>query len=108
MRFILPLIALIALAGCASENIKETGISRAAAIGIAERHCTQYPDKFGYVDRAEWDPDGNFWMVAITDYNGDHGRAYKIGRDGSVIDSHVIDRTDEDYSGPSHVGYWFW
>ena len=105
-RHFLPLLLAIALAGCLTDDIKETGISRSTAISIAERHCSQYPDTFGYVDRAEWDPDGRFWMVALTDYNGDHGRAYKIGPDGSVIDSHTIDRSAEDDYGPSHAGWW--
>jgi hypothetical protein len=104
------------MAGCATDDIKETGISRSTAVGIAERHCRQYPDRFGYVDRAEWNPDGRFWMVALTDRDGDHGRAFKISRGGAVIDSHGIDRGgDDDYSrgdyprhyyGPGSWYYW--
>ena len=111
MRRLLPLLFCLLIAGCASDDIKETGITRGAAITIAERHCPQYPDRFSYVDRAEWDPDGRFWMVALTDYNGDHGRAYKISPAGGIIDSHVIDRTAEDEGygdrryGP---GWYFW
>ncbi len=110
-RHLLPLLFILVLAGCATDDIKETGITRATAIGIAERHCAQYPDRFGYVDRAEWNPDGRFWLVALTDRDGDHGRAYKIGPGGGVIDSHVIDRGDDDDYGPSHFGYgygWYW
>jgi hypothetical protein len=97
-------LCLLALAGCVTEDIKETGITRAMAIGIAERHCTQYPDRFGYVDRAEWNPDGRFWLVALTDRDSVQGRAYKINRAGNIIDSHVIDRPEEGY-GPGHFGY---
>jgi hypothetical protein len=100
------------MAGCVTEDIKETGISRANAIGIAERHCPQYPDRYDYVDRAEWNPDGRFWMVALTDRDGDHGKAYKINRSGEVIDSHVIDRGEEGYGGHYYGGYgpgsWFY
>jgi hypothetical protein len=96
------------LAGCVTDDIKETGISRSTAVAIAENHCSQYPDRFGYVDRAEWNPDGRYWMVALTDRDGDHGRAYKISRGGHVIDSHVIDHSDEEYSGPAHMGYWYY
>ena len=83
--------------------------TRSHAIAIAENHCPQYPDRFGYVDRAEWNADGRYWMVALTTYSGDHGRAFKISRSGAIIDSHTIDRGgDEDY-GPSHYGYgWYW
>jgi hypothetical protein len=101
----------VLLAACATDDLKETGISRATAVTIAERHCSKYPDPFGYVDRAEWDPDGEFWLVALTDRDGDHGRAYKISRGGSVIDSHVIDRTAEDEEdAPRHygLGWYYW
>jgi hypothetical protein len=98
------------MAGCVTEDIKETGISRSTAEGIAERHCPQYPDKYGYVDQSEWNSDGKFWMVALTDRDGDHGKAYKISRSGEIIDSHAIDRDSEDYShhyyGPGSWYYW--
>jgi len=49
-----PLLLLaLGLAGCVTDDVKETGISRSRAIAIAENHCPQYPDRFGYVDRAE-------------------------------------------------------
>ena len=106
-QLLLPALFCIVLAGCATDDIKETGITRANAIGIAERHCPQYPDRFGYVDRAEWNPDGRFWLVALTDRDGDHGRAFKISPGGGIIDSHAIDRGPDsgDYYGPSHYGY---
>jgi hypothetical protein len=114
MRRLLPLLLLcLAIAGCATDDIRETGITRRTAITIAERHCPQYPDRFGYVDRAEWDPDGRFWMVALTDYNGDHGRAFKIGPGGGILDTHVIDRVadDQEYGyGARHygMGWYYW
>ena len=106
-KLLLPIALTVVLAGCATDDIKETGIGRHTAIEIAENHCSQYPDQFSYIDRAEWNPDGNYWLVAITDRDGDHGRAYKINRAGKVIDTHVIDRheSDEDY-GPGH--YWYY
>ncbi len=110
-KFLLPLALCLVLAGCATDDIKETGITRATAIGIAERHCPQYPDRFGYVDRAEWNPDGRFWMVALTDYDGDHGKAYKISPGGSVIDTHTIDRGGDEGYGPGHYygpASWFY
>ena len=103
-KLLFPLALCLLLAGCVTENIRETGISRATAIGIAERHCPQYPDRFGYVDRAEWNPDGRFWMVALTDRDSDHGRAFKIGPGGSVLDSHVIDRGGDEYRGDEYHG----
>jgi len=104
-KILLPFALCLMLAGCVTEDIKETGITRATAIGIAERHCPQYPDKFGYVDRAEWNPDGRFWLVALTDRDGDHGKVFKIGPSGSIIDSHNIDRGQDDDYGPRHYGY---
>lgn len=106
IRYFLPLLLCLAVAGCADDDVKETGITRATAIKIAENHCDQYPDTYSYVDRAEWDPDGQFWSVAITDRDGDHGKAYKISRGGGIIATHTIDRggDDSDY-GPRHYGY---
>lgn len=104
-RLLFPLGLCLILAGCATDDVKETGISRSRAIAIAENHCPQYPDRFGYVDRAEWNPDGRYWLVALTDRDGDHGRVYKIGPRGGVIDSHGIDRGPEDDYGPRHYGY---
>ena len=107
LKYILPLLLLcVAIAGCATDDdAKETGITRSAAIGIAERHCPEYPDQFSYVDHAEWNPDG-FWSVAITDRDGDHGKAFKIGRDGGIIATHRIDHDEGGYDdGPRHYGY---
>jgi hypothetical protein len=106
-KFLLPLLLLcVVLAGCETEDLKETGISRSTAITIAKRHCAEYPDTYSYVDKAEWDEDGKFWVVDITDYNGDHGKAYKIARNGYVIETHKINHGDEsDEYGPHHYGY---
>jgi hypothetical protein len=110
--FLLSPALCLLLGGCLGDDIKETGISRSRAIAIAENHCSQYPDRFGYVDRAEWNPDGHYWMVALTDRDSDHGRAYKISPGGNVIDSHVIDRSDSDYDHGYYRGYgpgsWFY
>jgi hypothetical protein len=106
LRNLLPLLLCALLAGCAAtDDLKETGISRADAVRIAEQHCSQYPDEYSYVDHAEWDPDGHFWAVALTDRDGDHGKAFKIDRDGSIIDTHKIDLDEGDESGPRHYGY---
>ncbi len=108
-RILLPLLLTLALAGCATDDLKETGISRGDAIGIAERNCPQYPDRYSYVDRAEWNPDGRFWEVSLTDRDGDHGKAFKISRHGGIIATHTIDRGDDDDYGPRHYGYgWYW
>jgi len=37
LKFILPLLFCVALAGCVTDDIKETGITRGNAITIAER-----------------------------------------------------------------------
>ena len=105
LRILLPTVLCLVVAGCADDDVKETGITRATAIKIAEQHCSQYPDEYSYVDHAEWDPDGQFWAVAITDRDGDHGKAYKISRAGGIIDTHKIDHSDDEDSGPRHYGY---
>ncbi len=102
-RLLIPLALCFVLAGCASDEPARTGIDRATAIRIAEDHCPQYPDPFGYVNHAEWHPDGGFWVVALTGPYGHHGRAFKIGPEGRVLGSHVIDRGE--LYGPGHFGY---
>jgi len=107
----IPLACFVLLAGCATDDLQETGISRRTAESIAENHCPQYPDRFGYVDRSEWNSDGQYWLVALTDRDGDHGRAFKISRHGSIIDSHEINRTEDngdDYGPSHHLGYWYY
>ncbi len=108
---LLPLFIATMLAGCVTDDVKETGITRSQAITIAERHCSEYPDTYGYVDRSEWDPDGKFWSVALTNYEGTHGKAYKIARDGSIIATHTIDMggdNGDDYDHHYHGwGYWW-
>ena len=52
------LVSCIFLAACAAqEDIKETGITRERAISIAKTSCKEYPDRFSFVDRAEWIPE---------------------------------------------------
>ncbi len=103
---LLPLFLAVLLAGCVTEDIKETGISRGTAIGIAERHCPEYPDTYS-LDRAEWDPDGKFWLVVLDDRDGDRGRAFKISRGGDIIDAHKFDHSDQDRDyGPGHYYGW--
>ncbi len=106
MRRLLPLLCFLAIAGCAYDYPPESGISRATAISIAERYCPQFPYRYGYVERAVWYPDGKFWVVALTDYNGYRGRAYKISSDGAIISSHTLDRASDDgYDDYSPRGY---
>jgi hypothetical protein len=92
MRRLLPLLFFLAIAGCAYDYPLNSGISRATAISIAERYCSQFPYRYGYVEHAEWYPDGRFWLVALTDYNGYYGRAYKISPEGAIISSRYLDR----------------
>jgi len=87
-RLILPLALSLLLAGCGYDT-KETGISRSTAIGIAERHCAEYPDRFSYVDTARWDFQGKYWLVSLMDRDDDAGRDFKISRSGGIISSHL-------------------
>jgi hypothetical protein len=124
---LLPLIGCVLLAACAAEDIKETGISEQRAISIAKNACKEYPDRYNFVDRSEWNRDGKYWVVSITDRPGDHGKVYKINRGGSVVSTHTINRGDGDvyrgrvyrrgyyddgYNGyddrPYHPGYGWW
>ena len=103
---LLPLFLLlgcIILAGCA--DIKETGITRAHAITIAKQACPEYPDRFSYVDKAEWIPEKGFWAVKLADYSGYHGRVYKIDRNGLVVGTRDIDEAHPEgyYDGPPVV-----
>ncbi len=106
---IFPLALCLLLAACESEDIKETGISRADAIAVAERHCPQYPMEFAYVDRAEWNPDGRYWLVSLTDRDADHGRVYRVSRHGEILSTHTINHEgDEDDYGPYHHWGYYW
>ncbi len=93
------LIACLFLAACAEEDIKVTGITREKAIFIAQSACKEYPDRFSYMDYAEWDRDGHYWVVELTDRSGDIGRAYKINRSGTVVDTHDISAGRDSRSG---------
>lgn len=102
------------LAACATEDIKTTGISRSKAIQIAEQNCKEYPDHYGYMDSAEWNAKGHYWMVDLTDYRGGHGKTYKINGEGKVVGVDKIgsgsderdsyDRYDRPYR---HYGWWY-
>jgi hypothetical protein len=83
----LLLIACLFLAACASEseNIAETGISRARAIGIATVACKEYPQRYSVADRARWVRAGGYWVVEITDNYREQGRFYMIDRQGKII-----------------------
>jgi hypothetical protein len=106
-RFIFPLALSLLLAGC-GYDIKETGISRSTAIGIAERHCAEYPDRFSYVDTARWDFEGKYWLVSLMDRDDDAGRDFKISRTGGIISSHLTGANgteigyDQDETAPRH------
>lgn len=111
---LIPLACLLLLAGC-SEMGSRHGISRSRAISIAENHCKEYPARFSEVDRAEYNDDGHFWTVALTDTYGDHGRVYKINDAGGVIGTETIDRggregRHDDYYGdrPYHHWGYYW
>jgi len=99
LKLLLPLVLCAVLAGCASDSVSETDISRATAISIAERHCPQYPDQYGYVDHADWMTDGGYWLVAITDRDGDVGQAFKISHAGVVIDSGSLKQHTDPVTG---------
>ncbi|MEI8340272.1 MAG: hypothetical protein WCH43_01910, partial [Verrucomicrobiota bacterium] len=87
----LSLVLLCTLfAACASEDIKVTGITRSKAIQIAETNCKEYPDRFAYMDSAEWNSTGHFWVVELTDYRGGHGKTFKINGQGKVIGVETI------------------
>ena len=107
---LLILLGCLLLAACADEDIKETGISRQRAISIAKSTCKEYPDRFSFVDRAEWVPEKHFWAVELADASGDNGRVYKINRDGEIVGTRDISdsrRRDDDSDGPLRRGWWY-
>jgi hypothetical protein len=107
---LLLLIGCIFLAACAApDDIKQTGITRERAISIAKSNCPEYPDRFNFVDKAEWVPEKGYWAVMLDDRSGDHGRVYKINRNGDVVGTRNINEDhggDDDY-GPYHRGWWY-
>jgi predicted small secreted protein len=96
---LLTLVGCVLLAACAGEDIQETGISEQRAISIAKNACKEYPDRYSFVDRSEWNRAGKYWIVSITDQAGNHGKVYKINRAGSVVSTHAIDKGDPVYRG---------
>jgi hypothetical protein len=84
-RILLALFICSLFAACVSEDIKETGIPRYRAIDIAKNACKEYPDKYGYVDSAEWNSASHLWVVEITNYRATSGNRYKINKSGSVV-----------------------
>ena len=111
---LLLLISCILLAACAGEDLKETGISRERAISIAKTNCKEYPDRFSFVDKAEWIPEKHFWAVRLADRSGFNGRTYKINRNGEIVGTHEIHeadrrRYDDNDGGPGpYRGGWWW
>jgi hypothetical protein len=96
-----PLLALAVasclLAACQTHyDLRETGISSDQATDIAKSASGFYHEDFEFVGRAEWVPDGQFWAVELTDKSGDHGREYKIGPNGQILATKVIDMDPED------------
>jgi hypothetical protein len=92
-KILLPLALSIALAGCASDYDRNTGIDCPTAIRIAEQHSAgaQYHDQTDYrnhlrrVERAEWDPYARYWLVDLAAADGYFEREYKINRNGVII-----------------------
>ena len=103
---ILLLISCLFLLGCAGEDIKETGITRARAISIAQSHCPEYPDRFGFVDRAQWVPEKGYWAVLLDDRSGDHGRVYKINSQGEIVGTRDVNQDRDDDYGPGRGWWW--
>jgi len=105
---LLALSLCIFLAACA-DDIKETGITKAQAIVVAKRACPEYPDQFNFVDKAEWIPEKGFWAVLLDDRSGDHGRVYKINRNGEIVGTRDIDVEHPPgyYDGPYYGGPYY-
>lgn len=106
-KFIL-LAGCLFLAACVGEDIKETGITRERAISIAKSKCPEYPDRFSFIDKAEWVPEKGYWAVMIDDRSGDHGRVYKINRNGEVVGTRDINEGRDYDTGPRGPGWWWY
>lgn len=104
------LVSCLFLAACAAvDDTQETGITRERAISIAKSKCPEYPDTFDFVDKAEWVPEKGYWAVLLDDRSGDHGRVYKINKEGEVVGTRNVNDTHEDYdSGPRGPGWWWY
>src|SRR5271170_7619237 len=104
---LLLLVGCLLLMACgAVVDVRDTGITRARAISIAKSKCPEYPDRFNFVDRAEWIPEKGYWAVLLDDRSGDHGRVYKINRNGEIVGTRDINEDHGGYydndSGPLH------
>ena len=111
-KIILLLSLCALLAACATEDVKVTGITRHQATEIAKENCKEYPDRYGYIDSAEWLAGAHYWVVRITDYRGGRGKLYKINRSGKVIDVEKIGSSSgggDDYDDHPyrHYGWWY-
>ncbi|HWB58005.1 MAG TPA: hypothetical protein VG733_00870 [Chthoniobacteraceae bacterium] len=107
-KLLLLITACSLLAACAGEDIKETGITRERAISIAKSNCPEYPDRFNFVDQAEWVPEKGYWAVLLDDRSRDHGRVYKINRNGEIVGKRDINEAESDYGpGPRGPGWWW-
>jgi hypothetical protein len=111
-RKILLLLSCVLLFGCAGDDVQGNGITRARAISIAKSHCPEYPDRFSFVDRAQWIPEKSCWVVLLADRSGNHGRLYKINSKGEIIGWEIIGSRDtnenDDYDGGPRGPGWWW
>ena len=111
---LLLLLSCFILVACADEDIKETGISRERAISIAKINCKEYPDRFSFVDKAEWIPEKHFWAVRLADRSGFNGRVYKINHNGEIVGTHDFNddrrryNDDDGGPGPYRGGWWYY
>ena len=101
---LLLIIGCIFLAACAS--VQETGITRGQAIKIAKTACPEYPDRFPFMDRAQWVPEKGYWAILLSDQSTLHGRVYKINRNGQIVGTRDIDDAHPlgYYDGPAYGG----
>ncbi|MEI8341894.1 MAG: hypothetical protein WCH43_10220 [Verrucomicrobiota bacterium] len=81
---ILMVLICALIAACANEDITVTGISRECAIAIAEGSCSEYPQRYSYVERAAWLNGAHCWEVNLTDAQG-QGKSYRINSQHKVI-----------------------
>jgi hypothetical protein len=87
------------LAGCASEYNRNTGISCATAVSIAEDHSarhfggqSQSRTTFRNVEQANWEPSEKVWLVDLSSADGYYSREYKINREGFIVGYQIVDR----------------
>lgn len=103
---LLVLSLCLLVAACA--DIQETGISRSQAIAIAKKACPEYPEPFGFMDRAEWISEKGFWVVVLDDQSARHGRVYKIDRTGTIVGTRDINEKQPLIynAGPAYPPYY--